>query len=213
MDRMTRRMAGGTVLGMAVALAALLVTATPARAQLGVAGGLNFNDLGDIEGDATASFESSTGYHVGAFYDLALGPFALRPGVYYRKVGTYEFVGLAGGDRAFDMSLVEVPVDLRYRVLPLPVFKLYVLGGPVLYFPSAEEGFDAAVKDVSYAVDLGVGAEFSLPGAGFTLQPELRYGIGVSDFTEETFEIEGQTITPSDSESLQGVALRLHVKF
>jgi len=65
----------------AVLILVLMVCSAPreSHAQLGVAAGLNFDRLSDIDaGSRSATFDNATGYHVGVFYDLGLGPPGVR---------------------------------------------------------------------------------------------------------------------------------------
>jgi hypothetical protein len=186
--------------------AALLLgsVAMPAQAQFGVAAGLNFETADDINtssGDDT--FENATGYHLGVVYDAAAGPLKVRPGLLYRQVGEYEF----GGGRT-EIERFEVPVDLKFT-LPVPLVTPYLLGGPMAVFPRVEDAFGDDFKDVSYSLNIGVGASISL-GEGATLQPELRYEYGINEYTED----EGDLFEDSDDgPRFQGVALRLHATF
>lgn len=211
---------------LTAALTALLLMAMAAtpeltHAQLGVSGGLNFNQMGDINAEnVQANFESATGYHVGVFYDAALGPIALRPGVMYRRVGEYRFpeVNVPGDidlpdEASFDMSQIEVPIDLRWRVLPLPLVKPYLLASPVLTFPRAEGELSDGVRSANLTADIGAGAEVRLPGLGLTLMPELRYGIGTTPFLKDEFDIGGATIRTQEEPRLNAVMLRLNVRF
>ena len=170
---------------LAFLLALATAVMTPAQAQVGIAGGLNFNQLG-------------------------LGPIAVRPGIFYREVGTYEFSDL---QQDIDLNAIEIPVDLRWRVLPLPLVKPYLLAGPVLTFPQSNtEGFEGT-ESVNLNADIGAGVEITLPGVGFTLMPELRYGIATSSFLEDDFEVGGVEVNPQDNPRLNAIMLRLNVRF
>jgi len=201
------------IASLTLLLAVVLVAASPARAQIGLTGGLNFNQLDDINAtNANANFENSTGYHIGVFYDLGLGPVAIRPAVIYRQVGTYEFNDLPSGTEEINLNAIEIPIDLRWRVLPLPLVKPYLLAGPVLTFPQSEDDFDST-ESLNLNADIGAGVEITLPGIGFTLMPELRYGIATSSFLKDEFEIGDTDIQPQDEARLNSVMLRLNVKF
>lgn len=197
--------------GPSIAFLAVLLLAGPSRGQgVGIVGGLNFSQLDDIQAtDVSASFESSTGYHVGAFVDLGFGPVSIRPAVLYRDVGTYEFEGVSG-DGELDLSAFEIPVDVRWRVLPLPLVHPYLLAGPVLTFPRSGDD-SGGTEDVNLNADVGVGVELAL--GGLTLMPELRYGIATSSFLEDEFEVGGVTVRPQDDPRQNSVMLRLNVRF
>lgn len=193
-----------------LALVLALGTAVPAQAQLGVAGGLNFESAGDIETStaSNATVDNATGYHVGVVYDLGLGPLNLRPGLFYRDLGTeFEFPDSRG-----DVAAWEVPVDIRISVLPLPLVNPYILGGPkASFYRSDVDEFDDALEEVTYSFTLGVGASLSL-GSTLTLQPELRYDFGATDYVSDDFEIGGTDFSPEDPK-LSSFALRLNVLF
>lgn len=201
-------------LPFAAALAVLLTlgTAVPAQAQLGVAAGLNFNSVGDIQTTTNtsenATLDNSTGYHVGAVYDLGLGPVNVRPGFFYRKVGqTYEFPNSKA-----DVSAWEVPVDVRVSVLPTPLVTPYILGGAKASFLQSDlDELDDRLENVSYSFVIGLGVNVSL-GPLFTLQPELRYDLGATDYIDESFDVGGTTFTQEDP-TLSAFALRLNVIF
>lgn len=196
---------------LAVLLALAMAIVTPAQAQVGIAGGFNYNQLDDISAtDVNANLDSKTGYHIGVFYDLGLGPIAIRPGLFYREVGTYEFSDL---EENIELNAIEVPIDVRWRILPLPLVKPYLLAGPVLTFPQSNtEGFEGT-ESVNLNADIGAGVEITLPGVGFTLMPELRYGIATSSFLEDDFEVGGVEVNPQDDPRLNAIMLRLNVRF
>lgn len=178
------------------------MTVTPAHGQFGVAAGLNFESAEDIDtGSGNATFENSTGYHLGIVYDASTGPLKFRPGVLYRKVGEYEFP-----TSRVDVERFEVPLDVKL-VLPVPFVNPYLLGGPMVVFPRVDGEFGDDFKDTTYSLNVGIGAEISL-GSGSSLQPEIRYEYGLSDYTEDDFLVDTE-----DSPRFQGVALRLHATF
>jgi hypothetical protein len=195
-----------------------LGTAAPAQAQLGVAGGLNFESAGDIETTTTnnATLDNSTGYHLGLVYELGLGPATIRPGFFYRRVGTFEFSTDALpqiDDPRFDVSAWQVPVDLRFTVLPTPLVSPYVLAGPMATFPRGEGDFDDATEEISYSLNVGVGANISLPATSLKIQPELRYEFGATNFIKDDFEIGDVDFEPQDSPSFSAFGLRVNVIF
>lgn len=195
----------------------LLGLAVPAHAQLGVAGGLNFESAGDIETSANdnGTFDNSTGYHLGVVYELGLGPATIRPGFFYRRVGTFDFStsALPSGENRFDVSAWQVPVDLRFTVLPTPLVSPYVLAGPMVTLPRGEDEFEDATEEVSYSLNVGLGANISLPATSLKLQPELRYEFGATKFIKDDFEIGGTEFNPQDSPRFSAFGLRLNILF
>jgi hypothetical protein len=202
---------------VACALALGLVAAAPraAHAQFGVAGGLNFASLGDIStNNLDANFENSTAYHVGIFYDASFGPLAVRPGVFFKRVGQYEISDPSlPGTESFNVSSIEIPIDVRYTLLPVPVVSPYVLAAPVFAIPRGEDEFGDALNDVALSADVGLGTEISLPGVPVTPLIELRYSFGISSYVGEDFEVGDTSINVDDSERLNAFMLRVGVKF
>ncbi len=203
-------------------LAALLFAlgTMPAQAQLGITGGLNFESIDDIQDsgvDREAAFDNSTGYHVGVVYNLGLGPVDVRPGFIFRKVGTYDFQGAVNDleDQAFDVTAYEVPLDLRFTVLPTPIIKPYILAGPQLTFVRGEDEFDDVLEDQSFSLNIGAGTDISLPGLPLTLQPELRYEFGATKFMDEdsSFSIGDTEFSPQDSPRFSAFSVRLNILF
>lgn len=206
------RLARCSVLAVLVSMLAVV----PAQAQLGITAGLNFESIDDIttsQSDLRSNFDNSTGYHLGAVYNIGLGPLDLRPGVIFRQVGEYEFEGVDLEDPNFDVSVIEVPLDLKLQVLPTPIVKPYVLGGPMLSFPSSEGEFDDATKSTSFSLNVGAGIGIAIPGAGFELQPEVRYEFGATTFIEDSFTIAGQEFDPQEEPNFSSFSVRLHLLF
>ena len=200
-------------------LAALVLStswmAGSAQAQgLGIAAGLNYDDLSDLDtGSAETSFDNASGYHVGIFYDLAVGPLALRPGVYYMDIGEFEDSEDIF-EEGIDLSLIEVPIDVRLRLAPTPILTPYLMAGPVFRFPSSSsDEFKDALEEVNVAGNIGGGLELSLPGLGLTFYPEVRYTFGLSNFTRDEFEIGGTNVSVEKEGRLNTFILRLGVAF
>ncbi|PSQ80990.1 MAG: hypothetical protein BRD40_03755 [Bacteroidetes bacterium QS_1_65_9] len=206
----------------AVLLAAALAFAPhDARAQFGVAGGANFDDFGDVKNSNEDNItENATGYHVGLTYEFGAGPLLVRPGVFYMDAGSFEFtrsddVGGAVGEgqearSTFDLNLVEVPIDLRLSIAPLPLVKPYVTAGPVLRIPTNDgsDEFPGSTEDLSLAANVGGGVEAGLPGSQIRFYPELRYSFGVNDIASD-YGFQGE----DDSSRLNNFMLRLGISF
>ena len=199
-------------------IALLALSPCAAWAQFGIGVGLNFDSIGDVDtGDSRATFDNSTGYHVGVFYDLSLGPAAIRPGVFLRRVQDVDLsAALPGGTPAsevFSLTMIEVPVDLRYR-LTLPAVTPYLLIGPVFGFSSTDsDELEDAFQDLTMSASIGAGVELSLPGFTPTLYPEIRYSFGISRVMKDEWTVGGSTITAEDAQRLNAFMLRLGITF
>jgi hypothetical protein len=194
----------------------LLAGAVPAaHAQLGIAAGANFDSYSDVQTSAgTASLDGATGYHVGLFYDLTLGPIGVRPGVYYVDLGEIEVPNGAlpptGNVLKVDLSLVEIPIDLRYRVLT-PLAQPYLSAGPVFRIANSEDEDGAgSARDFTVAGAVGAGIDLGLPF--FSPFLEIRYQFGVDGLVDE-FEVAGQPVSPDDGTNLNSFMVRLGVTF
>lgn len=192
-----------------------------AHAQLGFAAGLNYDNFSDVDyqNGSKGVFESASGYHVGIFYDLAAGPLAIRPGIFYRQINNAQIQQAQAGDvtvvQDFDLSMVEIPVDLRLR-LPLPLITPYALAGPVFSFPksnSDDGGFDDNFKNLYVSASVGAGVEVSVPVIGIKAFPEIRYAFGLSGLMNDDVTIGGTTFTAEDSQRLNSIMLRLGIVF
>lgn len=207
-----------TVLFSLAVICMALGPAQTAQAQFGIAGGLNFESADDLDtgDDVGATLDNKTGYHVGVVYDFDLGPASIRPGVFYRRVGTYVFeVGdIQIEDETFDMTAIEVPIDARFRVFSTPAVRPYVLAGPMATFPRGEDEFDDAMEDVSFSFNVGAGIGFGQrEGGGVQILPEIRYEFGATKFIEDDFEIGDTTFEPQNEPRFSALSLRLHILF
>ncbi len=194
--------------------APLSFSARSASAQVGIAAGLNFERLGDIKANSrSATFDNSTGYHVGVYFDLGAGPVSLRLGVFYRDMG--DMVLTEGvRESQFDLSMVEVPIDIRFKFFPAPLVSPYLLAGPVVAFAtSSDDAFNDAVRNLLLSANAGAGIEISL--GSVTLAPELRFGFSVNRWLEEgrVIEVGGAEISSDDVSRQSAVMLRLGVGF
>lgn len=186
----------------------------PAQSQFGVAGGLNFESADDIDlPTEDATLGNSRGYHVGVIADFDLGPSSIRPGIFYRRVGTYSFAGDAFDDGEFDLTAYELPVDFRFDILATPSVRPYVLAGPMATFPQGEDDFDDATEDVTFSLNVGAGLTFGSETGAVRVQPEVRYEVLGTQFIQEDFEIAGQEFEPEDRPRFTSLSLRLNVLF
>jgi hypothetical protein len=182
-----------------------------AHAQLGMAAGLNFDEMSDINGSRKATFDNSTGYHFGVFFDTDSKPLALRIGAYYRDMGDVEVQLDQVGD-LFDLAMLDVALDVRMTVLPTPVISPFISAGPVLSFPdSNNEEYKSAMESKTLSGNVGAGLAITL--GGMTLVPELRYAVGISRLLKDDFTVRGVAISTDELQRQNSVMLRLGVIF
>jgi len=189
----------------------IFVSVRATRAQIGFAAGLNFDSISDVKlGSADATFDNATGYHLGVFYDLGFGPTAFRVGLFYRDAGTLT-ASVPGLRPDFDLSLVEIPVDLRFNLTATPIIRPYFSVGPVFSFPSSgNSDFDRNLEKMTVSMNVGLG--LSMHVLGVDLFPEARYNVGISSILKDELNIGGIGVRASDTQRLNTVMLRLGVR-
>lgn len=212
---------------VAACLAGPVAAQVPPGGQVGISVGGNFETLDDVSGGETeVAFDSPFGFNLGLSYDQPLGTakplssFSVRPAVVARRVGQYGFPASIQGDGAellqgetFTLWMLEFPVDARYQIpVDTGPVSLYGLLGPQISFPRADSDFDAALKNVSYSVNIGAGGEFELP-YGLTVMPELRYELGVTDAFEDEFSYRFRSFSINNSPNFGGPTPRVHVAY
>jgi hypothetical protein len=201
-----------SVLLFSVFLLASISSVDAARAQgLGLSAGANFNSLSDIEtSSGEATFDNASGWHLHLWFDLPVGPVAVRPGLRYMRMGElFTDVELDSGtfDEDEVTTLLEIPIDVRIR-MGLPLITPYVLLGPVLRFPANADDEDR-LESFSLAGGAGIGVELGL--GGIKLYPELKYTFGITRFTQDSYEIGGVEIVPDEDQRLNAIMLSVGI--
>lgn len=197
----------------------LAASVTMSHAQIGVTAGLNFEQASDIK-DSAGSLDqdmvlsTATGYHVGVAFEFGGERLRLRPAAIFRNVGTYdlsESSNVQEASQQFDVNVIEIPVDLRLNVIPIPVINPYVMGGPMLALPRGEDELDEAMREWSLSGNVGGGLSINIGST--KLQPELRYQFGVTDYISDSFTVGGETIEPAESPRFSAYSVRLNLLF
>ena len=196
-----------------ISLCCLLWVAIPsATAQrFGFMIGLNYQELSDISfNDLSTRFESKDGWHVGVWMELNAGAIAIRPGIRYVDAGQL-FDGINDTFPAtrdnFKVSLLEPFLLVSYG-LTTPVVAPYLFGGPFVRFPSfTDKTISNDLAPASAALELGIGIKITM--GGIRLYPELAYHVGITNFIEDELVIDFVSLTPSGSQRLNSIALRI----
>lgn len=164
------------------ALSAMLLLLVPVASsagplELGLKVGINYSSLSGDYADLKDA-KSQTGYVVGPFLSLGLGPSLGLQGE-----ALFSAEGAKTGDPSgrVDLEYVEVPVLLRWTLLPGPV-KPFVYAGPSFGFSLGGEvkasGFsDRDLKDQLRPIDTAAaaGAGVRLDALGIKLLGDVRY--------------------------------------
>lgn len=196
--------------GAALALGVACALPAAAEAQIGILAGYNRDTLAEfLPENGFDLTDAADGYHVGVFLNFNLATFSIRPAVIYHRMP--ELAAMAGDERVrFDIDMVEIPLDFRIR-LPLPAIQPYVLGGPVLTFPSSKfSGVDDILTARPVRAEFGVGLEFDV---GLRLWPEVRYGFGIGSLMGSDVAV-GSRVLQGDGEPRHDtLTLRLGISF
>lgn len=197
---------------ISILLLVSILSVNVAHAQgVGVSLGANFNSLSDIDTNSgEATFENASGWHLHLWFDLPLGPIAVRPGLRYMNMGDLFGDGEIE-DISFDedeaITMLEIPIDVRIR-MGLPLITPYAMVGPVLRFPASGDD-DDRLESFSLAGGVGIGVELGL--GGIKLYPELKYTFGITRFTQDSYEIGGVEIVPDEDQRLNAIMLSVGI--
>ncbi|GMQ82267.1 MAG: hypothetical protein BMS9Abin05_1712 [Rhodothermia bacterium] len=191
----------------------LLAGTQRSRAQIGVAVGLNYESVSDLDvGNFTATYEAAGGYHAGLFYDLSLGSVGLRLGAFYRDLGDIESesdLNIAEEVENFDLTMLDFPVDIRLNLTTTPLIHPYLLFGPVFSVPSSGVDFiDKNLESLLVTGNIGIGLALNI--AGISLFPEFRYAIGITRLLKDRIEIGGVEVK-TEVQRVNSAMLRIGV--
>ncbi|MCZ6706005.1 MAG: hypothetical protein O6942_08915 [Bacteroidetes bacterium] len=182
-------------------------------AQIGIAVGLNYDNVSDFDaGDFSASYDAASGYHAGLFYDLSLGTIGLRLGAFYRDLGDIESasdIDVAEEVENFDLTMIDFPVDIKLNLTATPLIHPYVLFGPVFSVPSSGVDFiDNNLESLLVTGNVGIGLAVNI--GGISLFPEFRYAIGITRLLKDRIEIGGVEVD-TEVQRVNSAMLRLGV--
>ena len=159
-----------------------------AQSDYGIKAGLNYNSNGKLWEEAGDIIDNKgkgkSGFNVGFYGKLDLGPLFLRPELVYTRT-TSEYLDNTSLD--FKMSRIDVPVLVGMNLIgPLDIF-----AGPAFQFITDKDlsnlSVDNIEDDFTVGVQIGVGLELGRLGL------DLRYERGVKNNEAEFFGVD-----PSD---------------
>lgn len=166
-----------------------LTVYSQAKVELGLKGGLN---LASLSTDVDASYESRTGYHLGAYTLIKVANIGIQPELLFSAQGTSYSYASVNQDLQSDLKYLTVPVMLKFY-LPLGI---NLQAGPQFGFLMSAEGdevtFNGSTATVTSGQDIkdqlkesDISAAF---GAGwdfpFGLNLTARYLLGINDISE-----------------------------
>ncbi|MDO9138043.1 MAG: outer membrane beta-barrel protein [Lutibacter sp.] len=166
---------------------ALLLTAFYANAQsgFGIKGGLSYNSNGKISDDSNTFIENEgkgkSGYNVGIYGKMELGPIYLRPELVYTKT-TSEYELNTGGTEDYKIARLDMPVLVGLKLIgPLSIF-----AGPAFQYTLENDFKDIEYDriDNDFTVGFNFGAGLELGRLGLDVRYERGFNKNESTFIE-----------------------------
>ncbi len=197
-----------------------VLTAPLAQAQIGFAAGYSANVANSPSFSGSQnSFEPAGGVNFGMFYDFRFGNFTIRPGVFIRQADfDWELDGINPNLNPLQSSVrvAEFPIDLIYRIQTQSLSP-YLVVGPSFNFlhtdqPDLRQILDNPTGSTNYAsFTVGAGLEIQPQGWGVILLPEIRYGMALSGFTEESYIVRTVSYSADSAQKLSSLVVRLGI--
>ncbi|MEM1405559.1 MAG: porin family protein [Bacteroidota bacterium] len=155
--------------------------AVNAQISGGVKAGVNFANQDYEALGLSASSDSRTAFHAGAFFTIMFADqFGLQPEILYSGQGsTIESFSPGLDDIDQNFNYLNIPVLFRYQIIDI----LSLHAGPQLGFLLNAEADDEDIKDEFTSTDfsLAFGGQVDLP-MGFV--GGIRYSLGLSDIND-----------------------------
>lgn len=175
----------------------------------GIKGGMNVAKISNLEDEdelIVAGFKTKNGFIFGCFYRFDLNNnLALQPEVYYSMKGTQASGSgvIYGYGYSYDLSIeinyLEVPVLLKYKILPKGNYTPSLFAGPYVAFQMSTkasatvevEGVtqtEETVMDEVKSIDLGVtvGGSLGIKMGSGSIILDLRYSLGLTKIADDT---------------------------
>ena len=169
---------------------ALLLTAFYANAQsgFGIKGGLSYNsngELSEFSSETSTIFKNEgkgkSGYNVGIYGKMELGPIYLRPELVYTKT-TSEYELNTGGTEDYKIARLDMPVLVGLKLIgPLSIF-----AGPAFQYTLENDFKDIQYDriDNDFTVGFNFGAGLDLGRLGLDVRYERGFNKNEATFIE-----------------------------
>jgi hypothetical protein len=161
-----------------------------AQSHYGIKGGLSYNSNGKLIKETGNIFEDKgkgkSGFNIGFYGKLALGPIYLRPELLYTKTTSEYQLESESGE--YKLSKLDLPVLVGIEVIgPLTLF-----AGPAFMYVLDNElkglSFESIENEFSMGLHIGAGIEFGRFGF------DIRYERGLNE-NEASWTNAGDTFT------------------
>ena len=167
---------------------------TNAQSDFGIKAGLSYNSNGKLK-DATTEIgnvidnkgSGKSGFNIGFYGKLDLGPIYLRPELVYTKTSS-EYELNSGSTEDYKISKIDVPVLVGIKLIgPINVF-----AGPAFqyYLDNDLKGLNFEDIENEFSVGINIGASVELGRLGI----DVRYERGLSE-NEANWSNAGETFT------------------
>ncbi len=167
-----------------VVAALFIVSAAQAQLRFGVKGGVNIASV-KFNQDVIES-KNITGFHIGPMVELMVPVL----GIGFDAAMVYSQKGFELNDKGYRNSYVDIPVNLKYKIM-LPLVKPYLAAGPYASIRvSGDKVTDipGKVTDQLKAKSFAAGLNFTAGAEVFDIvQVGLTYSLGLTD-NYETFD-------------------------
>lgn len=195
-------MTHGKSLMVALTGLALLAGTAGADFQKGLKAGVN---IATLTGSSVQNASSITGFTGGIFVSVGLGPIALAPELLFSAKGS-KYTGTVGAAALTvvdNFNYIDIPVLLKYSIIPSGPVRPYLAAGPELSFlMSAKAKSDlagsttttdvkSALSSSDYSIVVDGGLDFVLGVT--TLSADLRYAIGLADISKSSGSVSVNT--------------------
>lgn len=174
------------------------------NAEVGVKGGINVSNLST---DANTTYESRTGFHIGPYANLKFGNVGVQPEVLYSQQGTQASFSQAANDFRQDYTYLNIPIMVKFYL----VGGLNIHAGPQFGMLLSAKGTTidddgnarTLNRDVVNNSDISAafGAGWDAP---FGLSLTVRYLLGLSDISDQSFETKSRIFQISVGYMLAG---------
>ena len=152
-----------------------------AQSGYGIKAGISYNSNGELKEftqDVTNAYEDGgkgkSGFNIGFYGKLDLGPIYLRPALVYTKT-TSEYKLNTGSTEDYKISKLDIPVLVGIKLIgPVNVF-----AGPAFqyYLDNDLKGISISDVENEFSVGLNIGASIELGRLGI----DVRYERGLSE--------------------------------
>lgn len=181
-----------------------------AQSSWGIKGSLLFNSNGELISEAGDIIESKggneSGYNVGIYAKLDLGPIYLRPELVYSQASSKY--NLNGASSDFKMSSIDLPVLVGIRIIG----PLNLVAGPAFKFITSNELSNLEGDlDKSVTVGLNIGVSANIGRFGLDVIYDRGINTNEADFVGEDV-INRFTLDARQSQIRVGLSYRLSEK-